>query len=343
MTENIYKKCINEIKELIALADLSKDKIHIITVFDNPYKTDALSGMIFPVEIEDVEAGFSCSTINYTGYSDYNSFKRDLIDEKLNKSNVEYLVYSTAQIGVDLERRCYVPWLCKEHHLRILTCDSYRLSLLMNKAHHFYLLKLLGHIPETNIYYGQKNLQISIQSEYVILKPALECAAVGVKKLINNDIQIKDEVLHMKNLYNQNIIIQEYIDGYEVSVPVIKKGKNYVALPPVWVIFEDDILTYTAVDDFKYSFKVLPNISFPYNDVIPKLLEHAEQTMSFLGTDGLTRVDYRIKNSEEYYVFDIAALPVLANTGTCMQSFKYLFDDHRSLFKAIIGSTLYSH
>ena len=49
------------------------------------------------------------------------------------------------------------------------------------------------------------------------------------------------------------------------------------------------------------------------------------------------------ENAEEYYVFDIAALPVLANTGTCMQSFKYLFDNQNSLFKAIIGSTLFQH
>ncbi|MEJ1594639.1 hypothetical protein SMA75_26580, partial [Escherichia coli] len=73
--------------------------------------------------------------------------------------------------------------------------------------------------------------------------PALECAAVGVKKIKNNDIQIRDEVFRMRNLYNQNIIIQEYIDGYEVSVPVINKGNKYISLPPVWVTFEGDILT----------------------------------------------------------------------------------------------------
>lgn len=343
LTKSIYDKCANEINELITLAELTKDKNHIITVFDNPYKIEAPSGMIFPIEIEDVEAGFLCSSARYTGYSDYDSFKKDVTNNKFKSPNTEYLVYSTSQIGVDVERRSFVPWLCKEYNLRILTCDSYRLSLLMNKAHHFFLLKPLGHIPETNVYYGQKSLHGTIQSEYVILKPALECAAVGVKKIKNNDIQIRDEVFRMRNLYNQNIIIQEYIDGYEVSVPVINKGNKYISLPPVWVTFEGDILTYAAVDDFKYGFKVLPDSSFPYNDVIPKLLHHAEQIMSFLGTNGLIRVDYRIKNAEEYYVFDIAALPVLANTGTCMQSFKYLFDNQNSLFKAIIGSTLFQH
>lgn len=343
LTKKYYDKCIDEINELITLAELYKDKFHVITVFDNPYKIEAPSGMIFPIEIEDIEAGFSCASVKYTGYSDYYEFKKDVLNNKFSNSNTEYLVYSTSQKGADIERRSFVPLLCKEHNLRILTCDSYRLSLLMNKAHHFFLLKMLGHIPETDVFFGQEVLHNTIQSKYVILKPALECAAVGVKKIINNDIQIIAEALRMKDLFNQKIIIQEYIEGYEVSVPVIKKREKYISLAPVWVIFEGDILTYTTVDDFKYGFKVLPDISFPLNDVIPNLLHHAEQIMSFLGTDGLTRVDYRVKTSGEYYVFDIAALPVLANTGTCMQSFKYLFGDHSSLFKAIIGSALYSN
>lgn len=58
LTKSIYDKCANEINELITLAELTKDKNHIITVFDNPYKIEAPSGMIFPIEIEDVEAGF---------------------------------------------------------------------------------------------------------------------------------------------------------------------------------------------------------------------------------------------------------------------------------------------
>ena len=92
MTKSIYDKCANEINELITLAELTKDKNHIITVFDNPYKIEAPSGMIFPIEIEDVEAGFLCSSARYTGYSDYDSFKKDVTNNKFKSPNTEYLV-----------------------------------------------------------------------------------------------------------------------------------------------------------------------------------------------------------------------------------------------------------
>ena len=62
--------------------------------------------------------------------------------------------------------------------------------------------------------------------------------------------------------------------------------------------------------------------------------------MQFIGSKGLTRVDYRIKGINDFYIFDIAALPVLADTGTCAQSFKSLFGNSESMFEAIIGSSL---
>lgn len=318
---------------------MNKNNVHILTVFDNPYQTEALSGMLFPIEIEDVETGFVCASLYYTGYSGYETFKNDLINGVFCKPGMRYLVYSTCQVGRGADRRSYVPKLCKKYNLQMLTCGSYQLDLLMNKARYFDFLKDLEHIPETITYQGQQVIY-NIMSEYVILKPSLECAAVGVIKLKNN-AQIWKMAAQMYHSYNQSIVIQEYIEGYEVSVPVIKKGDEYISLPPVLVLFEGDILTYSAVDGVEYNFKVLPDNNFPYNDVIPKLCSHAEQIMAFLETDGLTRVDYRVKNSEEYYVFDIAALPVLASTGTCVQSFKYLFGDSTSLFKAIIGSVLY--
>lgn len=341
MINQLYYRSFNEIKEIIQLADSMKEKIHIITIFDNPYTTEAQSGMIFPVEIEDVEAGFVCSSMNYTGYMNYHEFLEDIKNDKYCNPNLKYMIYSTAQIGKDVNRRSYIPLICKQYSFINLTCDSYRLSLLMDKTHHFTLLKTLSHIPETIIYMGQTKIEHKISSDYVVLKPSLECAAVGVKKVpAINDI-ILENASQLREQFNQNIIIQEYIEGLEVSIPVIKKGNQYIAMPPVWVQFKGDILTFDIVDEFQYKFTVLPDDNFPYNNVISSLMSHAEKVMRFLGTDGLTRVDYRIKNEHEYFVFDIAALPVLANTGTCMQSFRYLFSDNNSIFKSIIGSALY--
>ncbi len=336
-----YDKCKEQIQELIDIANLEKERLHIITIFDNPYQTDALSGMIYPIEIEDIEAGFLCSAEKYTGYMDYKLFEKDLSTEIFADPNIKYCVYNTSQQGIGICRRNYVPMLCEKYQLHNLTCNAYTLSLLMNKAHYFSLLQPFGHIPKTDIFTNYGLCFKSVNSQYVILKPALECAAVGVKKMENDTLSIIDELRAMRDKYNQDIILQEYISGYEVSVPVIRKGDNLIALPPVWVKFNEDILTYSSVDNFEYSFSVLPDKEFPYNEVISALISHASQIMAYINSDGLTRVDYRIKNSKDFYVFDIAALPILANTGTCMQSFKYLFGEKESLFKAIIGSVLY--
>lgn len=341
MKELLYKKCIDEITELIELTNTMKDKIHIITIFDNPHAVEASSGMIYSVEIEDIEAGFVSISTNYTGYSNYSDFIMNIEEKKYSDSQLTYMVYSTAQIGKDINRRSYIPTICKQNSFVNLTCEAEKLCLLMDKSQYFDLIKPLSHIPDTDVYQGQKEITNQIASDYVILKPALECAATGVEKVKNNPQTILNKVKKMRKKYDQNIIIQEYIEGYEVSVPVLKKGNKYIALPPVWVKFKGDILTFETVDDFKYSFSVLPNDQFPYTSLLPKLMSHAESVMQLLGAEGLTRVDYRIKNEKDFFVIDLAALPVLANTGTCMQSFKFLFNDKSSIFKAIIGSSLY--
>lgn len=337
----MFQKNKTEIDELITICRNNQELVHIITVFDNPYTVDAASGMIFPIEIADVEAGFSYASTYYTGYKDYYSFKKDIENNIFSDPKKKYLVYSTAQLGTDIDRRSYVPIFCKEKGLSLLTSDAYHLGLLMDKSHYFALLNKFSHIPQTITYYEQENFKNTIISQYVILKPALECAAVGVTKVENKTSIIMPLLFDMKKKFNQKILVQEYIDGYEISVPVIEKNGYYISTPPVWVKFDGDILDYNKVDNFQYSFSVLPDMAFPYNNIIPEVCHHAEQVMQFIGSKGLSRVDYRIKSEKDFFIFDIAALPVLADTGTCVQSFKALFGDSESMFEAIIGSCLY--
>ncbi len=336
----MFEQCKKEISELISICQSNQKKFHVITVFDDPYNIAAYSGMIFPVEIDDVESGFICASTNYTGYKDYFSFKNDIKKNIFSDLNVKYLVYSTSQLGTDTDRRAYVPILCKENGLSLLTCDAYHLGLLMDKSHYFSLLNSFSHIPRTFTYFGHEIPENTIKSPYVILKPALECAAIGVTKVKNETKFITPLLIELHKKLKQKIVIQEYIDGYEISVPVIEKKGYYFSTPPVWVKFDGDILDYNKVDDFQYSFSVLPCTEFPYNQVIPAVCKHAEQVMQFIGSKGLSRVDYRIKSEKDFYIFDIAALPVLADTGTCAQSFKSLFGNSESMFEAIIGSCL---
>ena len=153
------------ILELVSFCQEHQENTHVITVFDDPYNTEALSGMIFPKEISDVEAGFSYASTYYTGYNCFWKFKKDVEDGKFSNPNMKYLVYSTSQLGTDVDRRSHVPILCKENRLTLLTCDAYRLGLLMDKSHYFSLLKDFSHIPHTITYYGQRNFKNTLEQK----------------------------------------------------------------------------------------------------------------------------------------------------------------------------------
>jgi D-alanine-D-alanine ligase len=217
------------------------------------------------------------------------------------------------------------------------------MGLLQNKAHYFYLLSNYFPTPQTYVYRGEREMPISLSSPEIIIKPALECAALGVKKLENQHKEIYKELREMREKYQQNILAQEYIDGYEVSVSVIRRGLDYIALPPVWLKFESDILTFELVDQVRYEMFALPQGDFPFNHLIPQLLKQSQAVMSFLGTSGITRVDYRIAKDGRIFIIDIAALPMLAQSGTCQTSFLTLYPDNPySLFQAIIGAGLFN-
>ena len=106
----MYSKCKEEILELISISENNQRNMHIITVFDDPYKVEAASGMIFPIEISDVETGFSFASTYYTGYKDYFSFKKDVEENKFSDPNIKYLVYSTHLLLIDHDWFEYSCW-----------------------------------------------------------------------------------------------------------------------------------------------------------------------------------------------------------------------------------------
>lgn len=225
----MYSKCKEEILELISISENNQSNMHIITVFDDPYKVEAASGMIFPTEISDVETGFSFASTYYTGYKDYFSFKKDVEENKFSNPNVKYLVYSTSQLGTDIDRRSYVPILCKEKGLSLLTCDAYHLGLLMDKSHYFSLLKSFSHIPHTLTYFGTANFENTIKSPYVILKPALECAAVGVTKVKNENQIIMPLLSDMKKNIIKKYLYKNILKDMK-SLFLFSKKKDNISL-----------------------------------------------------------------------------------------------------------------
>jgi len=57
----------------------------------------------------------------------------------------------------------------------------------------------------------------------LILKPAREDASIGISEfsVVNNFIELKKQLAFLRRTYNQEVIVEEYIDGRELNVAVL--------------------------------------------------------------------------------------------------------------------------
>lgn len=337
-----YEESKKIIDKAIKVSEQRKEQFEFYLVNDTPDTVEALSGVVYPIELEDIERGFSQSSIYYTGYSSISKFTGDITLNRINSSRMK-LVYSTAQFGISQNRRALIPQICEINGYLNVTCDAYTLGITQNKVHYFSLLNDKFPVAPFTYYDNMhNNPDLTAFSNYLIIKPSLECAAIGVKK-VSKSGKIFDICQSMEQQYKQRIVIQEYISGYEISVPVLKVGYNYASLPPVWVKFDSDILTEKIVDDVNYEFIPLPNEEVTNSLNLVNLMDVAKEIASFLGASGLTRYDFRVTNDGEFYLFDLAALPVLASTGSCLKSYDKLYESNSiryPLFKSIIGAAI---
>ncbi|WP_163328015.1 D-alanine--D-alanine ligase [Desulfurobacterium thermolithotrophum] len=134
-----------------------------------------------------------------------------------------------------------------------------------------------------------------------VVKPARTGSTVGISV-------VKDENSFQKAVeeafkYDSKIIIEEYIEGREITVAVL----NGFALPPV------EIVTETGFYDFdsKYKkqtteYKVPANLNLKLQEKLKKI---SEKIFKVLECSGAIRIDFRIDKWNNPYVLEVNTIP----------------------------------
>lgn len=246
--------------------------------------------------------------------------------EKLNaliqsgQLDVDY-IYNTAEGLCSRNREGLIPALLEAHKIPFIGSDSYALSLTLNK-YHTKLLAQANNIPtptaelvylydeETEIVEKLKRLSFPI-----IVKPNYEGSSMGVfyAKTLEEGLQyIRED----QETYNQEILCEEFIDGMEITVPVIGNGKDTKALgsvefyrsnnKPIF-LFESDDKHYK---DIKCRKAALPS------HIEKKVTAYSEQLHNFLGCRDVNRVDFRLSSDYHIYFLEMNPLPALDPEGS---------------------------
>lgn len=219
------------------------------------------------------------------------------------------------------------------------SCDYYQAALTFNKRDLLSVLKPYGIKTATSYYLNQGDV---INEEEIINKVGLPCfvkpnksgSSFGISK-----VKTKDELDYaIVNAYKEDneIIIESFLDGTEVSVGVINYQGKITVLPITEIVSENDFFDYEA----KYlgkSQEITPaRIS---DEMTAKVSAVAKRVYEVLKMTGFSRSEYIIVNGEPH-LLEVNTIPGLTTESLIPQQAKAAGISLTDLFSNAIGLAL---
>ncbi|MFA6357490.1 MAG: ATP-grasp domain-containing protein [Candidatus Omnitrophota bacterium] len=200
---------------------------------------------------------------------------------------------------------------------------TFSLALALNKALTKKILKA-ENIPTPNFQLFSKGNEVLAKDLKfpLIVKPNCEGSAKGINKtnVVNNEEDLFKKVRECINVYRQEALVEEFIEGKELTVGILENGKTRV-LP----ILEIDFSNCEKSGEYFYSWKMkefqgnselglVPEFYCPARldkETEAKVKEVALRTHRAVGCLDISRTDIRLDKFNVPYVLEINPLPGL--------------------------------
>lgn len=241
---------------------------------------------------------------------------------------------------------CMLDWLKIPHY----GSDAVSLGLTLDKHLTNTILKNCN-IPTPEMVILQKGENINklkpiFTGKNFIVKPRWEGSSKGIfNHSVTNDIKnCKQIAEHIINTYNQPAVIEEFIEGAEITTAVI--GNENLKVFGMMHIKEkkpSKLFIYSIENkrDWKKKIKYeLAKDSFDTN-TLNKIKDCAFAAFKALELKDIARIDFRLKNNKEPMIIDINPLPGLSpKYSDIMLLSKLLKKDYETVVRNIIFISL---
>lgn len=294
------------------------------------------------------------SSLRYEGfdvisYFDEIEFMKDVLERKFNDLNEKKLmVLNSAQKGTKIGRKSLIPAFCDLYNIYYNNSNAYTVSLCRDKYNSGCVLEDLGFpIPKSWLYKYPNGWLLNrkpIEGNKVIIKLNYETSSIGLQydNIFCYD-KSKDKIIEsMCKKYKQDIIVQEFIYGYEVECSFIH-SKTPMSFPPIGISMKDTemlgeaILDYDIRKNHPYTFY---NIMKNMPQIVPTLQTCTLQAANALNILGLGRIDYRITPQHQFYITDVATNPGYGDFSSTYYIFKELGFSYSEMLAILIGVAL---
>lgn len=344
------------IVELINIAKQNISKINLHMILNTKeytknyldYEDKSISTEFFSaLEVEELMNAAQQFGFYTTIYYDTYDFIKDVANKRL---SIYDIVFDTTQKGIGHGKDALLPSLCdiipiphtgSNAVFNVISNDKYCWNKLL-KAHNI-------SVPNSWKYdakYGGFITEKPIGNKKLICKPIYECASIGIdnKSVSILNLEYEKTLLKKSITYNQPLIVQELIKGYEVEVPIIVTENNNIILPPIGISIngiidlDESILSFDDVYNDDYGF-------YDYSRYFPirskQLKEIVSKIIPLINVSGYARIDFRVdKHTGMYYVTDINSYPHIVRHSSFAKSFEILGFSEYDIIPALVGNAL---
>lgn len=345
---------ISELKQLMhSTIDIS-NKYEIIMVTSNVDQTknptdycgDSVTSEFFS-EYDQYLIYEALSELGFSIRQFYNEedFVKFIVENQKNCTN--FIVLNSAQKGTKIGRKSLIPSLCDLYNIKYIGSNPYIVSLCRDKYRTSCILKQNGiRTPKSWLYdarYGWINGSPQNFDRLLIIKPNYESSSIGINEsnIGYYDSNFLNKIKEMSSCYKQEILLEEFIEGYETEIPIINQ-KIPLGFFPVGINLDSDprmgnrILNYNNRATDNYTF-------FNFDKINPKLsahmLENAYKVIKLLSITGFGRVDFRIDSNEMIYITDISTNPHYTQNSSFFFIFQQLGLDYKDLISCLVASS----
>lgn len=239
------------------------------------------------------------------------------------KKNHVDMVFNIAEGKRSKFRESEVPAVLDYLNIPYTGSDTFSLALAMNKALTKKILKA-ENIPTPHFQtFSKGNEELDPGLKFpLIVKPNCEGSAKGINKsnVVNNSEELFKKVKEIIKLYKQEALVEEFIEGKELTVGILENGKTTV-LP----ILEIDFSSCLTSGEFFYSWRMkefqgnkemglAPTFHCPARldkEIEERVKEVALRTHRAVGCLDISRTDIRLNKDNIPYVLEINPLPGL--------------------------------
>lgn len=345
-----------EVKNLCKITDyLSKIyKIVLITsnkektISNDDYTLNSVRSEYYSQELQNKIV----STIEDCGFKIYEFYnEEDFISYAVNLSAAErntLIVINSAQKGTHIGRKSLIPAFCDLYEINYIGSNPYVVSLCRDKYKCGNVLKQnnIG-TPKSWLYSFNNQDWINQSPEHfnglLIIKPNYESSSIGITQeniCYYDDVEFQKKVMKYSALFRQDILVEEFISGYEVETPVIISEKILTFFPIGIEIKQskyigNEILDYTTRAENQYKL-------FDFESFDPKLANHlintANKVVKLINIEGFGRIDFRINKNGDYFVTDVSTNPHYTEHSSFFFPYIVLNLTYKQMIQCLIGT-----